>query len=227
MKRAETICSSVYYTRDMIYANADTVTPAFLAEKGKELAVEHTSIKTTVLDREQIGKQKLGLLDAVSRGSDREPALVIMEYRGAPKSKECVAIVGKGISFDTGGLNIKTSNMETMRDDMSGAGAVLGTIRNMALLKLPINVIGVLAAAENAIGPDSYKPGDVYKSYSGITVEVTNTDAEGRLVLADALSYVQKKFSPHKIVDLGTLTGGCIIALGEEVSPSCRMTINL
>ncbi|MBS0628949.1 MAG: leucyl aminopeptidase [Verrucomicrobia bacterium] len=218
MKRAETICSSVCYTRDMIFANADTVTPAFLADKAKELSAEHASVKTTILNREQIKKQKLGLLEAVSRGSDREPALVIMEYRGAPKSKECVAIVGKGISFDTGGLNIKTVNMETMRDDMSGAGAVLGTIRNMALLKLPINVIGVLAAAENAIGPNSYKPGDVYKGYSGITVEVTNTDAEGRLVLADALSYVQKKFAPSKIVDLGTLTGGCIIALGEEVS---------
>lgn len=217
-KRAETICGSVCYTRDLVFANADTVTPAFLAGKAKELSSEHASIKTSILNREQIVKQKLGLMEAVARGSDREPALVIMEYRGAPKSKECVAIVGKGISFDTGGLNIKTVNMETMRDDMSGAGAILGTMRNLAMLKTELNVIGVLAAAENAIGPNSYKPGDVYKGYSGITVEVTNTDAEGRLVLADALSYVQKKFSPKKIVDLGTLTGGCIIALGEAVS---------
>lgn len=218
IKRVETICSSVCYTRDMVIANADTVTPMFLAEKAKELAKQYPSIKTTVLDREQIKKQKLGLIEAVGRGSDREQALIIMEYQGAPKSKDKVAIIGKGISFDTGGLNIKTVNMETMRDDMSGAGAVLGTMRNCAQLKLPLNVIGVLASAENAIGPESYKPGDVFKSYSGITVEITNTDAEGRLVLADAISYVQKKFAPKRMVDIGTLTGGVVIALGEEVS---------
>lgn len=218
IKRSEVICGSVCYTRDLVFSNADTVTPLFLAEKGKELAAQYPAIKTTVLNREQIKKQKLGLIEAVGRGSDNEPALVIVEYKGNLKSKELTAIVGKGISFDTGGLNIKTSNMETMRDDMSGAGAVLGTLRTIAQFKLPINVVGVLACAENAIGPGSYKPGDVYSSYSGITVEVTNTDAEGRLVLADALSYVQKKFAPKRIVDLATLTGGAIVALGEEVS---------
>lgn len=218
VKRVETICSSVCYTRDMVIANADTVTPMFLADRAKDLAKQYASIKTTVLDREQIKKQKLGLIEAVGRASDRQPALILLEYQGAPKSKEKVAIIGKGISFDTGGLNIKTANMETMRDDMSGAGAILGTMRNIAQLKLPLNVIGVLASAENAIGPESYKPGDVIKSYSGITVEITNTDAEGRLVLADAISYVQKKYSPQRMVDIGTLTGGVIIALGEEVS---------
>lgn len=217
-KRTEILCSSVCYTRDMVFANADTVTPMFLAERGKELSKQYPSIKTTVLNREQIKKQSLGLIEAVGRASDREQALTIIEYHGAPKSKEKVAIIGKGISFDTGGLNIKTANMETMRDDMSGAGAILGTLRTIAQLKLPLNVIGVLAAAENAIGPESYKPGDVIKSYSGITVEVTNTDAEGRLVLADALSYVQKKYAPQRIVDIGTLTGGVVISLGEEVS---------
>jgi len=218
IKRVETICSSVCYTRDMVIANADTVTPMFLADRAKDLAKQYPSIKTTVLDREQIKKQKLGLIEAVGRASDRQPALILLEYQGAPKSKEKVAIIGKGISFDTGGLNIKTSNMETMRDDMSGAGAVLGTMRTIAQLKLPVNVIGVLASAENAIGPESYKPGDVIKSYSGITVEITNTDAEGRLVLADAISYVLKKYSPQRMVDIGTLTGGVIIALGDEVS---------
>lgn len=218
IRRAETICSSVCYSRDLIFANADTVTPMFLAQTAKALAAEFTSIKTTVLNGEQIKKQKLGLIEAVGRGSDRESALIILEYKGDPKSKDQIALIGKGISFDTGGLNIKTSNMETMRDDMSGAAAVLGTLRNAAQLKLPINVIGVVSSAENAIGPNSYKPGDVYTSYSGITVEIANTDAEGRLVLADALSYVQKKYAPKRIVDIGTLTGGVVIALGEEVS---------
>lgn len=218
IKRAEQICSSVFYTRDLILGNAETITPLFLAKKGEELASQFSSIKTTVLKRDQIKEQNLGLIEAVGRGSDHEPALTIIEYKGAPESKEITSLIGKGISFDTGGLNIKTLGMETMRDDMSGAAAVLGVMRTIAHFELPLNVVGVLAAAENAIGPASYKPGDVISGFGGITVEVTNTDAEGRLVLADALSYVQKKFAPRRIVDIGTLTGGVVIALGEEVS---------
>lgn len=141
-----------------------------------------------------------------------------MEYNGDPSSKDKVALIGKGISFDTGGLNLKSVSMETMRDDMAGGGAILGVMRAIAEQKLPLNVIGVVTSAENAIGPNSFKPGDVYISYSGITVEVTNTDAEGRLVLADAISYVQKHYAPKRIVDVATLTGGCVVALGEEVS---------
>ncbi|NGX38505.1 MAG: Cytosol aminopeptidase [Chlamydiae bacterium] len=219
LKRTKIVCDSVYFTRNLNFSNADDVTPTFLGQIAKDLAAEYAQISTKVLGRKEIEKQKLGLLEAVSRGSATDPALILIEYRGDPKSKELNAFVGKGVTYDTGGLNLKpTGSMETMREDMSGAGAVLGTMRTLAALKLPINVIGVIGSTENAIGPKSYKPGDVYRSYSGVTVEVTNTDAEGRLVLADALSYVQKKYALKRIINIATLTGGAVVALGEEVT---------
>jgi len=219
LKEIEILCKNVAFARDLIIQNADTITPTFLGKQAKELAKTYSSIKTTVLDRKEIEKQKLGLIEAVAKGSHEEPALILVEYQGDPKSKEINAIVGKGVTYDTGGLNLKpTGGMETMRDDMSGGATVLGTIRAAAALKLPVNIIGAVGSTENAIGPKSYKPGDVYKSYSGVMVEITNTDAEGRLVLADTLSYVQKKYAPKRIIDIATLTGGAIIALGEEVS---------
>ena len=218
-KKAEIVCKNVCFARDLVMNNADVVIPQFLGEKAKKIAADFSKVKTTVLDGKQIIKEKLGLLEAVSRGSAVEPALILVEYRGAPKSKEISAIVGKGVTYDTGGLNLKpTGGMETMRDDMSGAAAVLGSLRAIAALKLPINVVAVVGSTENAIGPTSYKPGDVYVSHSGIKVEISNTDAEGRLVLADALSYVQKKYSLNRIIDIATLTGGAVVALGEEVS---------
>ena len=140
------------------------------------------------LTKKEIEKEKMGLLLAVNSGSHLDPAFIILEYRGNPGSKEKTAIIGKGITFDTGGLNLKpTGGMETMKCDMSGAGAVLGTLRAAAGLKLKVNLVGVIASTENAIGPKSYKPGDVYEGLAGKTVEISNTDAEGRLVLADAL----------------------------------------
>lgn len=219
LKRSEVVCKSVCFSRDLVVGNADEVTPTFLGQMAKELAKKHTAIKTTILDRKGIAKEGLHLLEAVSRSAAEEPALIVVEYRGDPKSKEITALVGKGITYDTGGLNLKpTGGIESMRDDMGGAGAVLGTMHAVAALKLPINVVMVVASTENAIGPTSYKPGDVYHSHAGITVEISNTDAEGRLVLADALSYVQEKYAPKRIVDVATLTGGAIVALGEEVS---------
>ena len=219
LKRTKIVCESVYLTRNLNFSNADDVTPAFLAQIAKDLAREYAQISTKVLGCKEIKKEKLGLLEAVSRGSSVDPALILIEYRGDPKSKELNAIVGKGVTYDTGGLNLKpTGSMETMRDDMSGAGAVLGTMRALAELKVPVNVIGVIGSTENAIGPKSYKPGDVYRSYSGVMVEISNTDAEGRLVLADALSYVQKNYAPKRIINIATLTGGAVVALGEEVT---------
>lgn len=218
-KRAETIAESVNFTRDLINGNADDVTPQYLAETAKKLAKEHSSLKPKILGKKELEKQGLGLLLAVSRGSACDPALILVEYKGRPNSKECIALVGKGVTYDTGGLNLKpTGSMETMKEDMSGAAAVLGTLKAAAKLKLPVNIIGVIPTTENAIGSRSYKPGDVYKSYSGKTVEITNTDAEGRLVLADAISYVQKHYKPTKLIDLATLTGGVVVALGEQVS---------
>ncbi len=219
VKETEKLCKSVAFTRDLVFNNADVITPSFLAHMAKELGKKHTNVKTTVLGRKQIEKEHLGLLEAVSRGADEEPALIVIEYKGDPISKELSALVGKGVTYDTGGLSLKpTSGMITMRDDMGGAGAVLGAMHALCTLKIPVNVVAVIGSTENSIGPSSYKIGDVYTSHSGKTVEVTNTDAEGRLVLADALSYVQEKFQPKRIIDLATLTGGAVVALGEEVS---------
>lgn len=219
IKDLQSILDSVFFTREMIIENADDVTPTFLAKKAQNLAKTYSSIKTTVFHRKQIEEKNLKLLAAVARASIEEPALIILEYKGALHSKKKMGLAGKGITFDTGGLNVKpTGSMETMRDDMSGAAVVLGTLQAIAALKLPINVVAAIASCENAIDSKSYKPGDVYQSHAGISVEITNTDAEGRLVLADALSYLQEEFSLEFLIDIGTLTGGVIVALGEEAA---------
>jgi leucyl aminopeptidase len=214
-----TTIEAVHFARDLVNGNADDVTPQFLAATARRLAEECPHVKTTVFDKKRIEKEKMGLLLAVSRGSFREPAFIIVEYKGNPDSSDVTAMVGKGITYDTGGLNIKpTGSMETMKDDMAGAAAVLGTIRAASLLKLKVNLLGIVVSSENAIGSYSYKPGDVYMSHSGKTVEIANTDAEGRLVLADAISYLQTHYHPNRIIDLATLTGGIIVALGEEAT---------
>lgn len=211
------ILSGVNLARDLINRNALDITPQTLVIQAKALARRFTSVKTTALNKKQMEKEKLGLLLAVSNGSSVDPALIMVEYRGAPRSKELTMVVGKGITFDTGGLNLKpTKFIEDMRVDMSGGAAALGIIQAAASIKLKANIIVVVPASENAIGSRSYKPGDVYRSYQGKTVEITNTDAEGRLVLADALAYGQKKYAPTRIIDLATLTGAIVIALGTQ-----------
>jgi leucyl aminopeptidase len=215
---AQTVVSAVNYARDLINGNADDVTAQLLSKKAKELEKESKAIKTTILDKKALEKLGMGLLLAVNRGSTKDPAFILVKYTGNPRSKDLTALVGKGITYDTGGLNLKVSGMETMKDDMSGGAAVLGTIKAAAALGLKVNIVGVIASTDNAIGPNSYKPGDVYRSYSGKTVEITNTDAEGRLVLADAVSYVEDKLKPSRIIDLATLTGAIIVSLGEEAS---------
>ena len=217
--RAQTIVEAANFARDLVNGNADDVTPQMLSQTAKALEKESKAIKTTVFGKKEIEKLGMGLLLAVNRGSFRDPAFIIVEYKGNPRSSEVTALVGKGITYDTGGLNLKPgSGMETMKDDMSGAAAVLGTIKAAAKLGLKVNLVGAIVSTENAIGPSSYKPGDVYKSYCGKTVEIGDTDAEGRLVLADAVSYVQDKHKPTRIIDLATLTGGILISLGDEAS---------
>lgn len=209
----------VYLARDLINGNADVVTPQYLAEAALTIAKKFSTVKATIFDRERIEKEKMGLLTAVSRGSAAEPRFIILNYRGFPKSKDLTVLVGKGITYDTGGLNLKpTGSIETMRDDMSGAAAVLAVIGIAASMGLEINVTAVVPATENAIDSNSFKPGDVYKSYLGTTVEIGNTDAEGRLVLADALAYTVKNLKPSRIIDFATLTGSMVIALGEGMS---------
>jgi leucyl aminopeptidase len=217
-RTAQTIISAVNFTRDLINGNADDVTPQLLSKTAKELEKDSKAIKTTILDKKAIEKLGMGLLLAVNRGSTRDPAFIIVEYKGNPGSSDLTALVGKGITYDTGGLHLKTSGMETMKEDMSGGAAVLGTIKAAAALGLKVNLVGAIPTTENAIGPDSYKLGDVYRSYSGKTVEITDTDAEGRLVLADAVSYIEDHYKPSRIIDLATLTGGMVVALGDEAS---------
>jgi leucyl aminopeptidase len=219
IERNNQIIASVNLTRDLVCGNADHVRAQDLALVAKNMANKYPAISCKILEKKELEKEQMGLLLAVSRGSDHDPALIILNYKGDEASKEVTAVVGKGITFDTGGLNLKpTGSIEDMKIDMSGASAVLGFLQAAASLKLKKNIIGVIAAAENAISSSSYKPGDVYISHSGRSVEITNTDAEGRLVLADALSYVQKYYQPSRIIDLATLTGGIVVALGEQAA---------
>lgn len=219
--KSAAIARAVYLARDLVNGNADDVTPQYLAGVAKQLSRQWPHVKTTLFDKKRIEQEKMELILAVSRGSrtHSNPIFIIVEYKGNPTSKEHIVLLGKGITYDTGGLNMKpTGSMETMKCDMGGAAAVLGALQAAAELKLKLNVTAVIAAAENAVSDTSYKPGDVYRSYSGKTVEIVNTDAEGRLVLADALAYTVKKLHPTCMVDIATLTGAMEIALGPEFS---------
>jgi leucyl aminopeptidase len=218
-ERYATICHAVDLARDLVNGNADDITPQYLAAVAQGLSKTCKHVKTTVFDKKRIEKEKMGLLLAVNRGSSRDPAFIICEYKGKPKSSDHTVIIGKGITFDTGGLNLKpTGSMETMKGDMAGAAAVLAIIQAAASLELKVNVTAVVPTTENSIGSKSYKPGDVYVSYAGKTVENGNTDAEGRLILADALAYSTKHLKPSRIIDLATLTGAVEVALGNEAT---------
>lgn len=217
INKAKKLLSSVYEVRDLVNGNADLVTPHYIADFALKLAKSHSSIKTVVFDKKRIEKEKMGLLLAVGRASVNDPAFIISTYKGNPQSKENIVLVGKGVTYDTGGLSLKTVNMELMKSDMAGGAVVLGTLQAAALLGLKRNITAIVPAAENAIGSKSYKLGDVYRSYSGKTVEITNTDAEGRLVLADGIAYAVKNLHPTCLIDMGTLTGGIVVAIGEEI----------
>lgn len=219
LEEYEKIAAHIYFARDLINGNADLITPSFLSRAAKNLASTYSALKLTLLDKAKIEKEGLGLLAAVGRGASEGPYLAVLNYQGNPRSKDRTVFIGKGVTFDTGGINLKpTGSIETMRDDMSGAAAVLAIMSSLAELKWKINVAAVLPICENAIDARSMKPGDVYKSYSGKTVEINNTDAEGRLILADAITYAHSHLAPSRIIDFATLTGAIVIALGESVS---------
>jgi len=211
------IVKGVYCARDLVNRNADEVNPQYLIDVAHALEEQYVSVQTTIFDKTRLEEEGMGLLLAVGRGSSHDPALIVCRYEGNPESKDHTVIIGKGITYDTGGLNLK-SKMLTMKADMGGAATSLGVILAAAATKLHQNLTVVIPTAENAIGAGSYKPGDVYKGYSGKTVEIGNTDAEGRLVLADALSFVCKKLKPTRLIDFATLTGAIVVALGHEVS---------
>jgi len=191
--------------------------PTFLAKEAKKLEKLHKNLKVEVLDEKKMQSLKMGSLLSVSQGSKQPAKLVIIKYMPI-KNKQPIVLVGKGITFDTGGISLKPSpNMDEMKYDMSGAGSVIGTMQACAEMNLKNNVIGILACAENMPGSSATRPGDVVTSMSGITIEILNTDAEGRLVLCDALTF-SKKFKPKYILDMATLTGACLVGLGKYPS---------
>lgn len=208
------IAHSVNNARHWIDLPPITMYPEALAKKAEKIAKDH-DLKITVFSEKEVNQMGMGGLSAVSRGSDLDCKLVIMEYKAAKKNAPTIAFVGKGITFDSGGLSIKPANhMETMKEDMSGAAAVIATMEALGQLKPAVNVIGIAPICENLPSGTAIKPGDIVRFYNGKTAEIKNTDAEGRLILADALSYAVKHYKPDAIIDVATLTGSCAHALG-------------
>jgi leucyl aminopeptidase len=190
-------------------------TPTYLGERALALSTEFPDLKATVLERKDIEALGMGAFLSVARGSDEPPRFIVFEYNGSPKKQKPLVLVGKGITFDSGGISIKPAHdMDHMKFDMCGAAAVFGTMRAIAELKPPLHVVGLVAACENLPSGRATKPGDVVKSMSGQTIEVLNTDAEGRLILADALTYAER-YDPEAVVDVATLTGAMVVALGH------------
>lgn len=213
---AEAVSDAVRLVRDLGNTPPNELTPVRLAQSAKE-ALEGLDVTCTIFDRKAIEKMSMGGLLAVNRGSIEEPRFVTMEY-SPRKAKKTVCLVGKGITFDSGGISIKPSErMEEMKFDMAGAAAVIGIMQAVARLKLPVRVVGMIAATDNLPSGSAYKPGDIIRMMSGKSVEVVNTDAEGRMILGDALHYAAR-FEPDHLIDFATLTGACVVALGAEAS---------
>jgi leucyl aminopeptidase len=211
------ICRGTTLTRDWINTPSNDKTPEKLARSIVNLAKKQ-HLKVQVLDERQLKQKKLGALLAVAAGSHSNPRMVMLEYSPGG-AKQTVALVGKGVTFDSGGLNIKTgASIADMKSDMSGAAAVAAILITCAQLKTKLNVIGAIPIVENMPSGKATRPGDIVRSYAGKTIEIGNTDAEGRLILIDAMSYVIKKYNPHILIDVATLTGACVVALGEKMA---------
>lgn len=222
MDYISTVIAGVNFARDLVNRNADEVTPSKLAQIALDVEKQFSTVKVSAYDKSWLENEKMGLILAVNRGAVTEPFLLELTYRGNPKSSDTVVFVGKGVTYDTGGLSLKpTDSMLSMKCDMAGASCVLATIITAARLNLEVNLTVLIPTVENAIDAKSYKLGDVYQSYSGKTVEINNTDAEGRLILADAISYAVKKLKPKYLLDLATLTGNVVLALGEQMAGFC------
>ena len=211
------ISAGICLAKDLGNLPGNICTPSYLADKAKEVGDEN-NISVEILDEQQMEELGMGALLSVSRGS-REPAkLIVMKYQGASKTDRPVVFVGKGLTFDAGGISIKPAGaMDEMKFDMCGGAGVIGAMLSIAQLQLPVNVFGVVASSENLPDGAANKPGDIVKSMSGTTIEILNTDAEGRLILCDALTYV-RQFNPEIVIDAATLTGACVIALGKHPS---------
>ena len=202
--------------KDLANTPGNVCTPSYLAEQAKKLTKKYSSLNCSIIEEDEMKKLKMNALLAVTKGSYEKPKMIIVQYQGSKsKTSKPIVLIGKGITFDSGGISLKPGlAMDEMKYDMCGAASVLGTLQAVAELKLPINVVGILVCAENMPGGGAIKPGDIVTSHNGKTIEILNTDAEGRLVLCDALSYC-KKFNPEVVIDIATLTGAVIVALGN------------
>jgi leucyl aminopeptidase len=209
----------VMLVRDLINTPSSDMTPRAIEKEARRISRLSSKIKITVFDEKQIKRMGMNLLYSVGAASREPSRFIVLEYKNKPKNKKPIVLAGKGITFDSGGMNLKpTNHIEDMKMDMAGAATVLGIFEILAKFQLPVHVVGAIPAAENAIGGAAFRPGDIITAYNKKTVEITNTDAEGRLVLADALAYCVKKYKPEAIVDIATLTGSCISALGYEIT---------
>ncbi len=215
VRAGHAVAAGVYRARDLVNQSPNVMTPAGLANAAQAMAKE-VGVKCTVHDLDWIKSQNMNSYLAVAQGSDNPPKFIELEYNGSDAAP--IVFVGKGLTFDSGGISLKPADgMEDMRDDMGGAAAVIGAFEAIAKLKLPLHLVGLIAATENLPGGHATRPADVVRARNGKTIEIVNTDAEGRLTLADALSYAAD-FHPQAVIDLATLTGACVVALGENVA---------
>ncbi|MCD4805838.1 MAG: leucyl aminopeptidase, partial [Desulfobacterales bacterium] len=217
LKSITTICESTIFARDLINTPSNDKKPEQFTKIIADTAKKE-NLKVKIFDEKELERKKFGAMLAVAAGSDSKPRMIVLEYN--PKgAKKTVALVGKGVTFDSGGINLKpTGGLEEMKSDMSGAAAVAATLIALAKLKPKTKVIGIIPVVENMPSGNASRPGDIVKSYSGKTVEILNTDAEGRLILIDAISYVIKEYKPETLIDIATLTGACVVALGEKIA---------
>lgn len=217
VKKAKIITDAVCFARDLISAPGNEMTPSIMALKAREIA-GRKNLSCKILDKNKMKEMGMNALLGVASGSNEEPKFIILEYTGGKKNEAPVVLVGKGLTFDSGGISIKPADkMDEMKTDMSGGAAVMGAVMAIADLQLGLNVTGLIPATENMPGGSALKPGDILKSYSGKTIEILNTDAEGRLILADALAYASE-LKPEAVIDVATLTGACVVALGDDVT---------
>lgn len=226
LDEARDIMEGVFLTRDLVNEPAIVLTPKELARRAKE-ELEPLGVKVTVYGQKEIEEMKMEAFLSVSLGSENEPQFIVMEYLEGG-DEDTLALVGKGLTYDTGGYSLKPSkSMETMFTDMAGSASVIGSLKAIAKSKLPKNVVGIVAACENAISGGSYKPGDIIGSMAGKTIEIGNTDAEGRLTLADALWYAATVVKADRIIDLATLTGACVVALSDVATGAVTNNLDL
>ncbi|MEW8370134.1 MAG: leucyl aminopeptidase [Candidatus Thiodiazotropha sp.] len=218
LAQASAIATGIAFTKHLANLPGNICTPSYLADQARKLGRDESRLKVRILDEKQMAKLGMGSLLSVSRGSRQPAKLIIMEYSGGRPGAKPVVLVGKGLTFDAGGISLKPSAaMDEMKYDMCGGAAVFGTIKAALAMDMPINLIGVVPASENLPDGDANKPGDIVTSMSGQTIEILNTDAEGRLILCDALTY-SERFNPAVVIDIATLTGACIVALGSHAS---------